>query len=135
MIFLDTGAFHAMYVKNDKYHDSAIRIKREMAINKYGAAITTNYILNETFTLLRSSVGIIQSIKLGELIRNSKILHVIWIDDVIEEKAWRIFSTYRDRPFSFTDCTSFVVMQDMTIQNAFTYDLHFSQMKFIVIGQ
>ena len=134
MIFLDTGAFHAMYVKNDKYHDSAINIKKEISMNKYGAVVTTNYILNETFTLLRSSVGILQSIKLGELIRNSKILHIIWIDEGIEEKAWRVFSIYKDKTFSFTDCTSFIVMQDMNIQNAFTYDPHFNQMKFNTVG-
>ena len=76
----------------------------------------------------------INSIKIGTLIRNSKNLHVIWIDNIIEEKAWKIFSTFDDKDFSFTDCTSFIVMQDMNFLNVFTYDHHFKQMNFVIIS-
>jgi predicted nucleic acid-binding protein len=133
MIFIDTSAFHAMYIKNDKNHALALKVKNEILKNNYGALITTNYILAETFTLLRYSSGIINSIKIGEQIRNSKVLHVVWIDDSIEEKAWKIFSTYKDKTFSFIDCTSFVIMQDMNIQTVFAYNSHFNQMQFTVI--
>lgn len=133
MIFIDTSAFHAMYVENDINHESAKKIREEIIRKKHGALITSNYIIDETFTLLRASVGILNSIKIGELIRNSKILNIIWIDDVIDEEAWKIFSSYKDKSFSFTDCTSFIVMQQMNIKKSFAYDEHFNQMKFNVI--
>lgn len=133
MIFIDTSAFHALYIENDINHQSALKVKRNIIQKKYGALITTNYIIDETLTLLRNSAGIINSIKIGELIRNSKVLNIIWIDDDIEENAWKIFSTYRDKTFSFTDCTSFVVMKEMSIDDSFTYDEHFEQMEFNLI--
>ena len=49
----------------------------------------------------------------------------------IEEKALDIFEKYGDKDFSFTDCVSFVVMREMGIQEAFAFDEHFNQMRFI----
>ena len=50
-----------------------------------------------------------------------------------EERAWEIFTRYRDQNFSFADCTSFAVMQRMKIATAFTFDKYFSVMKFEVV--
>ncbi len=40
--------------------------------------------------------------------KNEKIVH---INQVVLEKAWEIFEKYSDKDFSFTDCTSFIVME------------------------
>ena len=37
---------------------------------------------------------------------------------------------YDDKDFSFTDCTSFVMMRRLKIVDAFTADHHFEQMGF-----
>ncbi|MBI5054401.1 MAG: type II toxin-antitoxin system VapC family toxin, partial [Chloroflexi bacterium] len=37
---------------------------------------------------------------------------------------------YNDKQYSFTDCTSFVVMQKRKLRDAFTFDHHFEQMGF-----
>ena len=42
-----------------------------------------------------------------------------------------IFERYDDKDFSFTDCVSFVVMQENGIKEAFAFDEHFNQMGFI----
>jgi predicted nucleic acid-binding protein len=41
------------------------------------------------------------------------------------ERAWTIFSTYRDRGWSFTDCTSRAVIERLQIKTACTFDHHF----------
>jgi predicted nucleic acid-binding protein len=41
-----------------------------------------------------------------------------------------IFFRYRDKDFSFTDCTSFVVMKELRLQQVLTTDAHFAQMGF-----
>lgn len=46
------------------------------------------------------------------------------------EKARRWFFEWNDKDFSFTDCTSFVVMKELRIQRALTTDRHFSQAGF-----
>ena len=133
MIFIDTSALHALHVSNDLNHESALKVKRALSKKKHGQSITTNYILDETYTLLRISVGVKNSIKIGELIRNSKILKVIWIDPSIETLAWNLFCNYSDKNFSFTDCMSFIIMKELNIRDAFTYDEHFKQMNFNMI--
>ena len=51
-----------------------------------------------------------------------------------ESKAWEIFVQYEDKGFSFTDCTSFAIMERLKIDTAFVFDDHFIQYgKFIVI--
>ena len=51
-----------------------------------------------------------------------------------ESKAWEIFVRYEDKGFSFTDCTSFAIMERLKIDTVFVFDDHFIQYgKFIVI--
>ena len=40
--------------------------------------------------------------------------------------SWQ--ETERDKAYSFTDCTSFVVMQELKLKTALTTDRHFRQM-------
>jgi predicted nucleic acid-binding protein len=46
------------------------------------------------------------------------------------EKARRVFFRHRDKDYSFTDCTSLVVMQELKLRQALTTDMHFRQMGF-----
>ncbi len=56
-----------------------------------------------------------------------------WIGTARSEKARNLFFRYRDRDFSFTDCTSFVVMQELKLKQVVTTDHHFQQMSFDVV--
>ena len=53
--------------------------------------------------------------------------HVILITPLIENKAWDIFKQYKDKDFSFTDCTSFIVIESLKINHVFVFDIHFKQ--------
>ena len=46
------------------------------------------------------------------------------------ERARHIFFRYRDKDFSFTDCTSFALMRELRIREALTTDKHFRQAGF-----
>lgn len=41
--------------------------------------------------------------------------------------AWDVFRRYADKQWSFTDCTSKVVMEKLGIRKAFAFDRHFAQ--------
>jgi len=41
--------------------------------------------------------------------------------------AWKTFEQFDDKGWSFTDCTSKVVMEELGITTAFTFDQHFKQ--------
>jgi predicted nucleic acid-binding protein len=53
---------------------------------------------------------------------------VCWQD----HNARGLFFRYRDKDFSFTDCTSFVVMQELKLREVLTTDRHFAQAGFTV---
>ncbi|MFM6058496.1 MAG: hypothetical protein ACKO1I_17670 [Microcystis aeruginosa] len=45
--------------------------------------------------------------------------------------AWTLCKSRIDKAWSLVDCTSFIVMQQMEIQEALTTDQHFEQAGFI----
>jgi predicted nucleic acid-binding protein len=52
---------------------------------------------------------------------------LIWVDQDHFESALELFEGHRDKRWSFTDCTSFVVMGALGIEKAFTFDRNFEQ--------
>jgi len=53
-----------------------------------------------------------------------EIAHVSKAD---QRAAWKLFKKHDDKEFSFTDCTSFVVMERLGLLYAFAFDEHFEQ--------
>lgn len=108
-IFVDTNCWIALNNKRDQFHNTSIKLNQELL--KEGCRyITTNYILDETYTGLLMKVGHYVAVDFGERIRSSHTVQLVHISESIEERAWKLFKQYSDKNFSFTDCTSFVVM-------------------------
>jgi predicted nucleic acid-binding protein len=63
----------------------------------------------------------------------SRRLRLERVDSRRQDRARAIFFRHSDKDFSFTDCTSFVIMQEMGIGAALTLDRHFHQMGFRVL--
>ena len=124
MIFIDTGAFLARYLSNDQYHDQsnemwdAIRRRRE-------ACITTNFVLNEFFTLLGRRAGNTFAADRALNIYASRVVKIMRPDRKAEVKAIDAFEKYADQKVSFTDCISFILMKQEGIKRAFSFDFHF----------
>jgi predicted nucleic acid-binding protein len=133
MIFMDTSAFFASKVSNDINHSSALLVEAQIQEGRYGKMVTTNYILDELFTLFRGRLAHPELIQIVESIRKSPNIRIIWILEALEEKGWDFFKLHQDKTFSFTDCLSFIVMQTLNINIAFTYDSHFEQAGFQII--
>ena len=57
----------------------------------------------------------------------------ILLDLEVIETAWDIFQKYADKEWSFTDCTSKVVMERLQISKAFAFDQHFRQFGNVVV--
>ena len=56
---------------------------------------------------------------------------VVRVSVADERRAWEIIGRYSDKNFSFTDATSFAVMERLHIQHVFTLDRDFVQYGFI----
>lgn len=131
-VFSDANAWVALNSKRDQLHDAAVRTNRELLQSGH-RYVTTNFVLDETYTALMMKVGHFAAVDFGERIRSARTVQVIHISEAIEEEAWNLFKQYSDKDFSFTDCTSFVVMRQLDLKEVFTNDHHFEQMGFIVL--
>ncbi len=125
-LFVDTGAWYALVDKSDPDHKEA---EHFMTNNKI-PLLTTNFVFDETITLIRSRLGWSVGKDFGERLKKSGFVSLIAVKDEDEERAWEIFLKYKDKDFSYTDCTSFAVMERLKMDMAFTFDSHFQIMKF-----
>ena len=130
-IFIDTSAFLALDDESDQYHEEALQFREQVLRKKRYEVIATSYILDETLTLIRFRIGIKASIDFSKKLRRSEVVTIAQVSREIEEKALDLFEMYDDKDFSFTDCVSFVVMQEMGIKEAFAFDHHFNQIGFV----
>jgi predicted nucleic acid-binding protein len=123
VIFVDTGAWFASLVPWDADHASATSW---LAQNRE-ELVTTDYVADETLTLLRSRQEGPRAERFGTLLFSGRLatLRYLTVADIAD--AWQLFLTYRDKEWSFTDCTSKVVMERLGITTAFAYDQHFRQ--------
>lgn len=124
MIFVDTSAFLAMENKGDHHHDAAIHF-RSLCFKKGERLITNDYILDESYTIIRKRAGHAIAVKFGEDLRHSRLLMIEKVTPDILEAAWKIFKTFAQQDFSFTDCVSFAQMKQLRLNTAFTFDSDF----------
>jgi predicted nucleic acid-binding protein len=131
-IFIDTGAFLSRYLENDQFH--AVSIKAWKELEKQNASLyTSNFILNEVFTLLARRAGGQFAAKVATNLYNSAVLQILRPEQAEEKLAIRHMEKYADHQIGFTDCTSAVLMHKYKIVNCFTFDLHFHLLKFNII--
>jgi len=127
MIFIDTSAWYAVEVEDDVNHKAACKFIAQITSGKHGAGITTDYILDETLTLLRSRRGLDSALSFINKFRKSKSIRVFWINEDLFDKALDTFQSSGSKKWSFTDCTSFALMRELNVSEAFCFDMHFRE--------
>ena len=111
-----------------------MRSRDELAKGKFGAPYTTNYIVDETITLLRTRASFESSLKFKEKVEKTKVMRIIWVEEGLAARANEIFRAHPELRLSFTDSTSFAVMQQLGIRLALTFDDDFRAFGFQVIS-
>jgi predicted nucleic acid-binding protein len=116
----------------DAAHRSACSA-RDLALEEGRLLVTSDYVIDETLTLIRMRLGLRAAEAWWEQVEGSSRLRWEWISVSRAEKARRVFFRHRDKDYSFTDCTSLVVMQELKLKQALTTDKHFRQMGFQMV--
>ena len=133
-IFVDTSAWDAIEDSGDRYHAAALRFKEELAQQR-ARLYVTNFVLDECYTLLLYNVGYTRTVAFKraiDLMQAGGILVVVHISEALEQAAWTVFERFnQDKEWSFTDCTTKVVMENLGISQVFAFDHHFDQMGFL----
>lgn len=130
--FVDTSGFYALLVKSDREHVRAAAAL-SAASKSRGKFVTTDYVLDETVTLLRARGH-------GPLVRpfldatlGSQACQLEWMTSSRFIETTRFMLRHEDKAWSFTDCTSFVVMASRGLSSALTKDKHFRQAGFVAL--
>jgi hypothetical protein len=131
-LFVDTSGWYACASETDRAHATA-RSARDAWLDGGGLLVTTDYVLAETLTLLRRRLGLAATETWWEHVQATPRLRWEWVGMERVEKARAMFFHHRDKDYSFTDCTSFVVMKELKLKQALTTDKHFAQAGFQVV--
>jgi len=134
-IFVDTWAWYALADRNDSDHSIAEQANQRLLDEEY-IFVTTNYVLSETVTLMRYKMYHSVAVEFWNTMQKLTemgLVELIRVTETHEVTAWTIFEKYSDQDFSFVDCTSFAVMQDIGVSDAFTADHHFATMGFVLV--
>ena len=129
MTFIDTGAFLGRYLANDQHHKAALPLWEKIRIAREGC-VTSNFVLDETFTLLARRASYPFAAEKARIIYAADSLEILRPDLRTELVALDLFEKYADQEISFTDCVSFVLMREADIQTAFSFDSHFERAGF-----
>jgi uncharacterized protein len=124
LIFIDTGAFLARVIQRDQHHDAA-QSHWEVLRNGQRRCFTSNFVLDETITLLGRRAGYHFAAERARAIYSSDALTILRPLGGDESAALDLFEKYADQGVSFTDCISFVLMAGHGIRTAFSFDNHF----------
>jgi len=124
MTFVDTAGWAALFVGSDPDHLPAAEWIRQHS----GRLVTSDYVLDETLTLLKARHGVQLSVSAGDALWSGRLATLVYLSPADIREGWRVFRNYSDKGWSFTDCTSYALMRRLRMAEAFSFDRHFSQM-------
>ena len=127
--FVDTSGFYALLATDDSQHKRAAAWLKQAEDLKIGA-VTTDYVLDETATLIKAKG---HGHLLNEFFRRldaSEMIRIVWTTQGVFSRARQFFLRHYDHDYSFTDCVSFTVMKDLKLEEVLSKDRHFREAGF-----
>jgi predicted nucleic acid-binding protein len=123
-VFVDTSGLYALIDKNDASHrearDAVAKIVRDGR-----RLLVTDYVIDESVTLAKAHGGAWVASRVLDLVERSQGIRVEWIGPERFAATRAYFRKHADDDYSFTDCSSFVVMRELRLDQALTTDRHF----------
>jgi predicted nucleic acid-binding protein len=129
-VFFDTSAIVALFDRTDEHHHEANKLMDVVKKNKI-SLLMSDYIFDESITIALTRIEHETAVRVGEFILGSKIVSLVWLDEPVKLKAWEFFKKHSDKGYSFTDCTSFVLMKEREVKHYFAFDEDFKKAGFV----
>jgi hypothetical protein len=129
--FIDTSALYALLDRNDARHQ-AVKHSITRIIGKGGSLVASDYVVAEAVNLANARGGHLIGRRVLDLIETSAGITVEWIGPARFGAAKTLFRQRPDQGYSFTDCTSFVLMTELELWQALTLDEHFRKAGFAI---
>ena len=131
-VFLDSSGFLALVNPHDAYHQQA-RAAWTRLTDEQWHTFSTNFVVAETHALFLTRLSHQRAESfLRQILRSSTT--IVRVSQRDEQQAQAIIFRYGDKSFSYTDASSFAVMERLRIGPAFTFDRNFAQYGLQVMG-
>jgi predicted nucleic acid-binding protein len=126
-VFIDTWAWLVLEDGKDPFHKATLD-----CFDRYGKGFgrvwTSNFVLDETFTLLYRRRPFSEAHRFATGILSSPFIKVERVTDARFRDAFALRKKYSDESkVSFTDLTSMAIMIELEINDVLTADAHFAQ--------
>lgn len=128
-VFVDTAAWLALVNTRDALHAPAQQVMDELR-QKRVRFTTSEFVLIEVANALSAPPFRSHAVVLIEGLRLLPDVEIVPASAGLLAAGWQLYCARQDKEWSLTDCTSFVVMRQRQIAQAFTSDHHFEQASF-----
>jgi len=95
--------------------------------------MTTDFILDELLSLLKSRNQYQKHAMVWRTLNNRKIVELVHLSKSDIDEAYKIYTRFKDKQWSFTDCTSYHLIHSLRIPFAFSLDQHFRQFGIVTV--
>ena len=121
--FVDTSGWVASVLPEDPGHTAMVGY-----VSTYtGVLLTTDYVIDEALTLLRARGLNHRALQFGRVLYDLRPHRIYYLERSDIQAAWSTFRDQPERGWSFTDCTSKVVIERFHIKRVLTLDRHFAE--------
>jgi uncharacterized protein len=128
-LFVDTSGLYALADRRDPLRTRSQEQVRARVLAG-SRLVLTDYILDEACTLAKVRAGSQAALALLRLVETSAGFRFEWVGSDRFDAAKAYFRKHADHGYSFTDCTSFIVMRELHLREALTSDHHFAEAGF-----
>lgn len=124
-LFVDTGAFYAVFDEDDEEHERARAVLNGIRSGDlpYRPIYTSAYVVSELTTLLNRKAGHGRAVAALETVRESPNVTIVHPDETVFDDVCREFARYDDRQISFVDHVTGVQARDRDVDYVFTFDV------------
>lgn len=125
-LFVDTWGWLVLEDRKDPSHERAARCYEELR-KRLGRVVTSNFVLDETFSLLFGRRPFDEAWRFANALVSSPWIGIEAITDSRFRNALELRKRFADKPkISFTDLTSMALMTELKLAEILTADAHFT---------
>ena len=128
--FVDTVAWIALVNTRDSLDEKAKEVFANLRKRNY-EFVTTEFVLLEFANALSAPDFRVKASNFIEGLQKMADVEIISVSPDLFSLGFELYKNRPDKEWSLVDCTSFVVMKEKEITEAFTEDHHFEQASFI----
>jgi predicted nucleic acid-binding protein len=128
-VFLDTNGWLALLNASESRHAEALEIWLDL-MKRQCPVVLTDWIIAETGNGLARSRTKNQFVDVVTQMLEAPSVEAVFIDDSLLRRSLAIYGAHADKAWGLVDCTSFTVMRERGVTEAFTSDHDFEQASF-----